>query len=379
MNRESESLEAYLRHWLLGESDSQGPATGSPVPTEAVGREDLSTTPSTFQEPVVYPEVMELNTNPRVRAASPQESRAESSNQRGAIDSELESYRRSSGYPPLVTRGIPAVQDRFQALLKRRLKQEILRHPPLFPWETQVMDYESDVEVGLDRPRERRLVHAWMAQLRDLPLPIPMGEPVLAQLLEQCQTVAQSSLQTGAKLVRAVEDLFPGQFLTLNQLTELVLMSPARGPQAMLGQSSGQPLPASYEQADPQQQMLLSLLAARELLAALTLVLPADRQPLERTWQTAMGPVELRITTDTEAGTPCLRVQTQLPCGGRVQLTGEAGQTTAQRSLAGPLTVVLQAVGFDQPYTLTLELADGSAATPPSALTFTLRADQPLS
>ncbi|WP_448571294.1 PatU [Trichothermofontia sp.] len=267
------------------------------------------------------------------------------------------------------------MQDRFQALLKRRLKQEILRHPPLFPWETQVMDYESDVEVGLDSPRERRLAHAWIAQLRDLPLPIPMGEPVLAQLLEQCQTVAQSSLQTGAKLVRAVEDLFPGQFLTLNQLTELVLMSPARGPQAVLGQ----PLPASYEQADPHQQMLLSLLAARELLAALTLVLPTDRQPLARTWQTAMGPVELRITMDTEAETPCLRVQTQLPCGGRVQLTGEAGQTTAQRSLAGPLTVVLQAVGFDQPYTLTLELTDGSAATPPSALTFTLRADQPLS
>ncbi len=371
MNRESESLEAYLRHWLLGESDSQGPAAGLPVPTEAVGREDLPTTPSTFQEPVVYPEVMELNTNPL--------DRAESSNQRGAIDSELESYRRSSGYPPLVKRGIPVVQDRFQALLKRRLKQEILRHPPLFPWETQVMDYESDVEVGLDSPRERRLAHAWIAQLRDLPLPIPMGEPVLAQLLEQCQTVAQSSLQTGAKLVRAVEDLFPGQFLTLNQLTELVLMSPARGPQAVLGQPLGQPLPASYEQADPHQQMLLSLLAARELLAALTLVLPADRQPLERTWQTAMGAVELRITTDTEAGTPCLRVQTQLPCGGRVQLTGEAGQTTAQRSLAGPLTVVLQAVGFDQPYTLTLELTDGSAATPPSALTFTLRADQPLS
>lgn len=378
MNRESESLEAYLRHWLLGESDAQGPAAGSPVPMEAVGQEDLSTTPSTFQEPVVYPEVMELNTNPRVRAASAQENPTESSHQRGAIDSDLESYRRSSGYPPLAKRGIPAVQDRFQALLKRRLQQEILRHPPLFPWETQVMDYESDVEVGLDSSRELRLTHAWLAQFRDLALPIPMGEPVLAQLLERCQTVAQTSLQMGAKLVRAVEDLFPGQFLTLNQLTELVLMSPARGPQAILGQSSGRPLPASYEQADIHQQMLLSLLAARELLAALTLVLPADHQPLERTWQTTMGPVELRITTDTEAGTPCLRVQTQLPCGGRVQLTGEAGQTTAQRSLAGPLTVVLQAVGFDQPYTLTLELADGSAATPPSALTFTLRADQPL-
>lgn len=372
MNRESESLEAYLRHWLLGESDPLEPPAGPPDPTVVGGREDLPAAPSTFQEPVVYPEVMELNNNPRVRAASLQENRADPSDQPGASDSELESYRRSSGYPPLVKRGIPAVQDRFQALLKRRLKQEILRHPPLFPWETQVTDYESDVEVGLESPRERRLVHAWIAQLRDLPLPIPMGEPVLAQILEQCQAVAQSSLQTGAKLVRAVEALFPGQFLALNQLTELILLSPARGPQTLLGQA----LPASYEQADPHQQMLLSLLAARELLAALTLVLPADRQPLDRTWQTEMGPVELRITTDIEAGIPCLRVQTQLPCGGRVQLTGEAGQTMAQRSLAGPLTLVLQAVGFEQPYTLTVELQEGSAA-PPAALTFTLRAEDP--
>ncbi len=373
MNRESESLEAYLRHWLLGESDPPEPSAGPPDPTVVGEREDLPAAPSTFQEPVVYPEVMELNNNPRVRAASLQDNRADPSDQPGASDSELESYRRSSGYPPLVKRGIPAVQDRFQALLKRRLKQEILRHPPLFPWETQVTDYESDVEVGLEHPRERQLVHAWIAQLRDLPLPIPMGEPVLAQILEQCQAVAQSSLQTGAKLVRAVEALFPGQFLALNQLTELVLLSPVRGPQTLLGQA----LPASYEQADPHQQMLLSLLAARELLAALTLVLPADRQPLDRTWQTEMGPVELRITTDIEAGIPCLRVQTQLPCGGRVQLTGEAGQTMAQRSLAGPLTVVLQAVGFEQPYTLTVELQDGSAAAPPSALTFTLWAEDP--
>ncbi|WP_448561763.1 hypothetical protein [Trichothermofontia sp.] len=377
MNRESESLEAYLRHWLLGETDPPGPLTGSPEPIEVGDREDLLAASSTFQEPVVYLEVMELNRNPLDSYRDRYANRAESSDQRDTldseIDSELESYRRSSGYPPLVKRGIPAVQDRFQALLKRRLKQEILRHPPLFPWETQVTDYESDVEVGLESPRERQLVHAWIAQLRDLPLPIPMGEPVLAQILEQCQTVAQSSLQTGAKLVRAVEALFPGQFLALNQLTELVLMSPTRGPQALLGQV----LPTSYEQADTHQQMLLSLLAARELLTALTLVLPADRQPLERTWQTTKGPVELRITTDIEAGTPYLRVQTQFPCGGQVQLRGEAGQTTAQRSLAGPLMVVLQAVGFEQPYTLTLELQAGEETTPPSALTFTLRADQP--
>ncbi|UBF29401.1 hypothetical protein K9N68_17125 [Kovacikia minuta CCNUW1] len=39
---------------------------------------------------------------------------------------------------------IPAVQDRFYSLLKQRLQTEIQQNPPLFPWETEVNDYETE-------------------------------------------------------------------------------------------------------------------------------------------------------------------------------------------------------------------------------------------
>ncbi|TAF09903.1 MAG: PatU, partial [Nostocales cyanobacterium] len=59
----------------------------------------------------------------------------------------------NSSYPP--SRGqsqtfelgeIPTVQERFQAVIKRRLQIEIQNHPPLFPWESQIVEYPEFVE-----------------------------------------------------------------------------------------------------------------------------------------------------------------------------------------------------------------------------------------
>ena len=44
---------------------------------------------------------------------------------------------------------IPTVQERFQAILKRRLQDQIAENPPLFPWETQVVDYPESIEGQL--------------------------------------------------------------------------------------------------------------------------------------------------------------------------------------------------------------------------------------
>ncbi len=41
---------------------------------------------------------------------------------------------------------IPTVQDRFQAVLKHRLQIQSPNHPPLFPWETQLIDYPDFVD-----------------------------------------------------------------------------------------------------------------------------------------------------------------------------------------------------------------------------------------
>ena len=40
---------------------------------------------------------------------------------------------------------IHAVQERFQALLKQRLRLEYENKPPLFPWESEVSEYPAEV------------------------------------------------------------------------------------------------------------------------------------------------------------------------------------------------------------------------------------------
>jgi hypothetical protein len=41
------------------------------------------------------------------------------------------------------------VEDRLPLLIQKQLNAEIEQRPPLFPWETEVDDYEStDVESG---------------------------------------------------------------------------------------------------------------------------------------------------------------------------------------------------------------------------------------
>ena len=124
---------------------------------------------------------------------------------------------------------LPTVQNRFQAILKRRLQVEIERHPPLFPWETEMSDYEpdsSDVIADSWVPP----VRIWMPQLSNLTLPVSIPENVLAQLLDACSEAVSSRRQLGAKLVSAVESLFSDQFQLLNNVASLVLRSlePAR-------------------------------------------------------------------------------------------------------------------------------------------------------
>ncbi len=38
---------------------------------------------------------------------------------------------------------MPTVEDRLPLLIQKRLDAEIQKHPPLFPWETELDDYET--------------------------------------------------------------------------------------------------------------------------------------------------------------------------------------------------------------------------------------------
>jgi hypothetical protein len=242
---------------------------------------------------------------------------------------------------PLNSGDIPAVQDRFYALLKHRLQSEIQQNPPRFPWEQTAMEYRD--EVALVSATVVDLRSLWLAQLRRLSLPVAMPDNVLAQLLEQCQNLAASSLKEGAKLVKAVESLFPEEGAALNQLAGLVMVSPVRGGaslQQRLAQEAGGELPASYDEALPTQQMVLSLLAAREILSALTVKASVQAAPGTYEWMTEMGALVLVVEARQEA-TASLRVQIKLPTAGQVELNADGHRALSERSEAGSVTVEL--------------------------------------
>lgn len=251
---------------------------------------------------------------------------------------------------------IPAVQDRFYALVKRRLQAEMEANPPLFPWEAEVASYEVPEMVRSQAPG-----NVWLEQLRALKLPMRLPEPVLAQLFAQCQQALQSSLKKGAKLVSAVEGLFPGEDQSLNQLAGLMLMSPSRSPQLQaLAERQDEEL-GNYETATSTQQMVLSLLAAREIIGSLTLS-PSPLTPLvERQWLTAAGLLDLRVNyqvpEDGAAGSQAtLQVQCILPCSGRLQLSGTDVTVSAQCSRPGAASVELVNPQPGQTYPLEIQL-----------------------
>lgn len=277
---------------------------------------------------------------------------------------------------------IPTVQERFQALLKHRLQSEIQKNPPLFPWESEIHDYESSSPacnpVGAGLTPEAVAVGSgakiptliWLRQLEQLELPVKVPQAVLAQLLAQCQSVMRSSLREGAKLVRAVEDLFPGQADSLNYLAGLVMTSPARSGATSPAPAASVNFPGSYETAVPAQQMVLSLLAAREILSTLTLTVSATQPKVDRQWLTELGALSLQVEYETTSATPSVRIQSTLPGGGSLTLQGNEQQSIARRPNAGNLSVELFGLQPGQFYVLDVQLTELEQAT----LTFMIQA-----
>lgn len=240
--------------------------------------------------------------------------------------------------PPLKPGESVAVQNRFYSLIKRRLRAEIEQKPPLFPWESELLDYEAEpAPMGF-----------WVRQLRQLNVPKDVPDSLLEALLERCQTVVQSSLQEGAKLVQVVESLFPNQGQALHDLAGMVVAAPARSGAAVLPD-----LPTDYTSATEAQQVALSLLMTREILGALTLVVPSG-ETVRREWQTDAGSVQVDAQS-TEAGH--LQVRATLPSGGSIEFRGQEGEAIAQRPTAGKLGIELFGLAPDQPNTLTIQLS----------------------
>ncbi|MEC4982720.1 MAG: hypothetical protein SAJ37_10895 [Oscillatoria sp. PMC 1068.18] len=289
------------------------------------------------------------------------------------LDWDESELRDPANAPPESAMGeIPTVQNRFQALLKRKIQQEIETHLPLFPWETEIRDYEaelSDEAVNLSVPARQ----LWQPQLASLRLMMPMPEKVLGDLLEACSEAMQLPIPPTAKMVRAVSNLFPERSQALDRLG-FVFLSPSLSPSRSSSVEQTQKnlaslLPRNYEAATLEQQIALSLLAAREIVNSLTLNLSTVQTTVERQWETTAGLVKIRadlalmseVGGELNSGTS-VRVRLRLPQGGSLNWVSPQASVMAQRTYPGYLCVELFDCQVGQIYPLEIKLRDPAQA-----------------
>ncbi|MDJ0615238.1 MAG: PatU [Calothrix sp. MO_192.B10] len=246
---------------------------------------------------------------------------------------------------------IPTVQERFQAVLKRRLQIQIENHPPLFPWESQLQEYPDCV----DNPSVNLVPGwGWATQQYKLNLPTSMPDQVFQELLAKCQGLIASSLPLGAKLVQAVESLFPDNSQDLNDLAGLVLRSTSSRSSESLTMMAN--VDSDYSQLQPRQQMALSLLAAKQLLENLNLSVSTTNPVVQRQWLTSAGELSVQVELQRQGQLTKLAVQTELPTKGIIKLQGDDAHAMAQSAHPGLLSVELSCTQSQQNYTLAIEL-----------------------
>ena len=262
---------------------------------------------------------------------------------------------------------IHAVQERFHNLLKQRFLLEYENNPPLFPWESEVAEYPADVA-----DLEPAVVSLWDAHLSELPVPKLLPAPLLKALFGRCQAIAQMPVKQGVRLVRAVEELFPDQLDILEPIADMVLVPAYRSADAATRAALTQELTAvaeDYDSALPEQQVALSMLAAQEILGALTLSLTAKQPNETRLWMTDKGALNLTATYAEGA----LAVSVALPAGGQVNLKGDDVAQQVTRLRPGSLDVVLTDLTIGRTYVLKI-LLTGEAAP----LSFAIHLEQDL-
>lgn len=220
---------------------------------------------------------------------------------------------------------LSTVQPHFEALLKRRLRQEISHRPPLFPWEKGLQDYPDNVAPSG--------ASIWLDHLRNLAIPGTVPEDVLADLFNECQRIVHDIQQPGRRLVAAVESLFADQPQTLDYVAGLVARPAYRSAQAQTLEQ------VDYATASTPQQVALAMLAAQSIFEALSLTVSAEAPTQEQSWLTTAGDLLLQATYKPEHGQ--LEVRAILPIGGSLVMTTPDETLGSERSTSGELVLRL--------------------------------------
>ena len=218
---------------------------------------------------------------------------------------------------------IHAVQERFHSLLKQRLRSEYESKPPLFPWESEVTDYPAEVPEAKGAALVAASVDTgeapwWSAHVGALQVPGMLPRPLINALFVRCQELACKQIKQGIRLVRAVENMFPEQLDLLEPIADMVLVPAYRSDsatQTALTQELAN-IAGGYDLARPEQQIALSMMAAQEILGALTFEVSAAKPEDSRQWLTPQGALDLSVTYSPSQ----LAIVVNLPEGGQVRL-----------------------------------------------------------
>ncbi|MEL7353746.1 MAG: hypothetical protein AAF171_22795 [Cyanobacteria bacterium P01_A01_bin.116] len=337
------TLEANLEEYSSKETAEAGifevGSDGmSAKPARSQGSEDFSSDPSTSSRAVPSGSLQ-----PKFSAASRQPLAIGSPTQVGSLKT-AQSFNFGE---------IHAVQERVQALLKQRLLLEYENNPPLFPWESEVSEYPAEISDCV--PAAAAVASPlWDTHVSALKIPSLLPKALLNSLFERCQTIAQAPVKQGVRLVRAVEDLFPEHAEILEPIANMVLVPAYRSDrvaqEAVIQELAN--VAGGYDSALPEQQVALSMLAAQEILAALTFSLEAERPSETRNWVTSKGMLELTATYESNQ----LRVAAVLPDGGQMLLCDGDVERRAVRSQPGSLDLVWSEPTLGKTYVLELKL-----------------------
>ncbi len=304
MNRDSDIPEDLLLRLLLEPLSADDSPSGTRFFPAADAETAEPTGTANWLSPTVYPG---FETSTPAPAASEDD----------AID---------PNYNPVFDSGdLSTVQPHFEALLKRRLRQEIAHRPPLFPWEKNLQDYPDVLGSGT--------ASIWLDHLKNLSVPGDVPEDVLADLLNQCQQVAQDIRHTGRRLVAAVEGLFPDQPQTLEYIAGLVARPAYRSAQTEALAE------IDYTTASTPQQMALAMLAAQGIFEALSLTVGETSPTQTQTWLTTSGMLTVQATYGPAE--PQLEIKAVLPTGGSLMLTSLGETAGSERSTPGELVLRL--------------------------------------
>ena len=253
---------------------------------------------------------------------------------------------------------IHAVQERFHSLLKQRLRMEYENNLPLFPWETEVGEYPADTAdtSGQDLVAATAVSAFWSKQVGKLKVPGLLPVPVLNALLEQCQALSSSYSKQGVRLVKAVESLFPGQGQMLEPIANMVLVPAYRSDGATQAAVTQELIAVAgdYDSAQPEQQIALSMLAAQEILNALTLSVSCEEPEVTRDWVTATGLLQLKAAVCEGQ----LKVSAILPEGGSIRLWDSELDKKAQRPTPGKVALSWDVSGSEYLCFLEVSLSD---------------------